>query len=410
MDSSILTNLLLNFLFIIIGLLFLALYYDFTKKPPAKGIVILTSAITILLCVLFSIKLTNGVYIDLRMIPFFLSSLYFGPVVSFVLMIAIIGFRYLILGGELIYLVMLNYAVAFMILWLFSKRFQRADRNEKLMFMVMVCASMTTLNLALGSIHQAEITVDEWVYLVLIPLTAGIISVLVAEMMRKLMVMKRKVNQEEKLQVVSRLAASISHEIRNPLTTSKGFLQLMKEEKNEEMQREFVDLSLSGIEQATNVIEEYLTFTRSSPEEQERIDVRQAIVELFENLRPLSPHISFHSQLMEGIYVDGHPHSFRKCMGNIMRNAIEAMPRGGELTVNMTMEKNLTIAISDSGWGMTKEQIARFGEPFFSTKDEGTGLGVMAANIIVHSMEGNIRVKSELNKGTTVYIELQAHV
>jgi two-component system, sporulation sensor kinase B len=89
-----------------------------------------------------------------------------------------------------------------------------------------------------------------------------------------------------------------------------------------------------------------------------------------------------------------------------MKNAIESMPQGGELSVEMMENENLVIAITDTGLGMTKEQIHRFGEPFFTTKNEGTGLGVMAANIIVHSMKGNIQVKSELNRGTTVYIEL----
>ncbi|RBP03414.1 histidine kinase/DNA gyrase B/HSP90-like ATPase [Rossellomorea aquimaris] len=83
------------------------------------------------------------------------------------------------------------------------------------------------------------------------------------------------------------------------------------------------------------------------------------------------------------------------------------MPQGGELSVEMMEDENLVIAITDTGLGMTKEQIQRFGEPFFTTKNEGTGLGVMAANIIVQSMKGNIQVKSELNRGTTVYIELQ---
>ncbi|TMU85184.1 hypothetical protein FGG79_15000 [Bacillus sp. BHET2] len=408
MVDSVLTNLLLNFLFIVVGLLLLGLYSDFTRKAPTKGMIILFSTITILLCVVFSNKLTNGVYLDLRMIPFFLGSLYFGPVVSFVLMVVIIAVRYLILGSEFIHLVMLNYFIAYLILAAFSKRFLQAKNKVKMIFMIVVCCSMTIFNLVFGIIYHTEIPLDEYVYLVFIPLTAVVISVMMAEMIRKLMMMKKMLNQREKLQVVSRLAASISHEIRNPLTTSKGYLQLMREENNEEMQREFVDLSLSGIDQATTVIEEYLTFTRSSPDNKERIDVKDTILEMIETVKPLAQHVQFRYQLMDGIYVDGHSLSFRKCVGNIIRNAIESMPQGGELTVTMVVNENLAIAISDSGWGMTKEQIERFGEPFFSTKDEGTGLGIMAANIIVHSMKGNIRVESELNKGTTVYIEFHS--
>lgn len=406
MIDSALTNLLLNFLFIIVGLLAFALYFDFKKKTPSKGIVIFLSTFTILLCVLFSYKLTAGVYVDLRRIPFFLASLYFGPLVSFVLMMVIILLRYLFIGSGLIHLVILNYFITFLILAAFSNGFLRAKKKVKMIFTVVICFSMTVFNLVFGYVYEAEISRNEYIYLVLIPLVATIISVMIAEMIRKLIIMRRTLSQHEKLQVVSQLAASISHEVRNPLTSSKGFLQLVREEKDEELQKQFIDLSLKGIDQATHVIEDYLTFTNSTPDKIERINVKHSIVELIEMIEPLAQHVSFSHQLIDDIYVEGQAHSFRKCIGNIMNNAIESMPQGGKLSVEMIVNENLIIAVTDSGLGMTKEQIQRFGEPFFTTKDEGTGLGVMAANIIVHSMKGNIQVKSELNRGTTVYIEL----
>lgn len=406
MHDSVLMNLLLNFLFIVVGLLLFALYYDVTKKQPSKWIVITLSTVTILLCVMFSHKLTNGIYVDLRRIPFFLASLYFGPVVSFVLMIIIIALRYLIIGSGLIHLVILNYFITFIILSAFSKGFLRAKKKVKMVFTVAICFSMTIFNLLFGYIHQAEISVDEYLYLVIIPLGATVISVMIAEMIRKVMMLRKTFSQHEKLRVVSQLAASISHEIRNPLTSSKGFLQLVQEERNEKTQREFIELSLKGIDQATYVIEEYLTFTNSAKDKIERIDVKHSILELIENLKSKAGQVSFHHQLIDDVYVDGQHHSFRKCIGNVIVNAIESMPLGGEVSITMIEKESLMIAISDSGQGMTKEQIQRFGEPFFTTKDEGTGLGMMAATIIVHSMKGKIQVESELNKGTTVFIEL----
>lgn len=406
MHDSVLTNLLLNFLFIVVGLLVFALYYDATKKHPSKVIVIILSTITILLCVIFSHKLANGVYVDLRRIPFFLGSLYFGPAVSFVLMIIIIALRYLIIGSGLIHLVILNYFITFLILASFSKGFLRAKKKVKMIFTVVICFSMTVFNLLFGYIHQAYITMDEYLYLVLIPLAATVISVMIAEMIRKLMMLRKTLAQHEKLQVVSRLAASLSHEIRNPLTSSKGFLQLVQEEKDEKTQMEFIDLSLKGIDQATHVIEDYLTFTNSTPDKLESINVKHSLMELIEMVKPNARHISFHYQLIEDIYVEGNPNSFSKCMGNIIANAIESMSGGGELSIRMMENENVLISISDTGQGMTNEQIQRFGEPFFTTKDEGTGLGMMAATIIVHSMNGKVQVESELNKGTTVFIEL----
>ncbi|PFA63223.1 hypothetical protein CN378_19585 [Bacillus sp. AFS015802] len=407
MQDSILTNLLLNFLFIIVGLLLFALFYDLKKTPPSKRMVIIVSTMTILLCVIFSQKLTNGVYVDLRRIPFFLASLYFGPLVSFILMVIIIALRFLVIGSGLIHLVILNYFITFLILAAFSRGFLRAKKEVKMLFTVAICFSMTIFNLLFGYIHNAEISVDEYLYLVIIPLAATVISVWIAEMIRKLILMRKTYSQHEKLQLVSQLAASLSHEIRNPLTSSKGFLQLVQEEKDEKNQREFIDLSLKGIDQATHVIEEYLTFTNSTPDKLERINVKHCLLELIEKVESKTRHISFHYQLIEDIYVEGQLHNFRKCIENIVTNAIESMPHGGDLSITMVENENVLISISDSGQGMTKEQIQRFGEPFFTTKDEGTGLGMMAANIIIHSMKGKIQVESELYKGTTVNIELR---
>ncbi len=108
---------------------------------------------------------------------------------------------------------------------------------------------------------------------------------------------------------------------------------------------------------------------------------------------------------MDDMYVEGQARSFKQCVMNIMKNSIESMPAGGELNLTMAFKEKLVISISDTGFGMTDEQIHRFGEPFYTTKNEGTGLGIMAASIIVNSMKGKIQVKSELNRGTTVYLE-----
>ncbi|WP_175987804.1 ATP-binding protein [Bacillus sp. Marseille-Q1617] len=407
MFDSVLTNLLLNFFFIIIGLLFFALYFDIKKKVPSRSLVIIISSLTILFCVIFSSKLDSGVYVDLRRIPFFLASLYFGPRVSFILLMIIIMLRLAIIGDGFIILVILNYVSTFLILAVLYKGFLKAEKKVKLMYSVGICLLMTLYNVLFGYMSGAEITFYEYVCIVLIPLGATILSVLTVEILRKLMTMRRLSTQNEKLQVVGQLAASISHEVRNPLTSSKGFLQLMKNEKDQDTQQRFLDLSLKGIDQANHVIEEYLTFTSSVPDRVEQIDVKGSIVELIELMEPLAFHhrVKIKTQLMDDMYVEGQARSFKQCVMNIMKNSIESMPAGGELNLTMTFKEKLVISISDTGFGMTDEQIHRFGEPFYTTKNEGTGLGIMAASIIVNSMKGKIQVKSELNRGTTVYLE-----
>ncbi|KMK94683.1 hypothetical protein VL03_07630 [Rossellomorea marisflavi] len=403
-----LTLLLLDFLFIITGLLFFALYYDLKKKFPSKVCALMVAIPVILLCMLFSYEITEGVYADLRRIPFFLASLYFGPLVSIILVAVIVVFRFILIGPELIHLVIFNYLLAFLVIVPISNRFSYYSLKWKLGIMIILCTYMSLFNLSFGELYDPKTKAEEYMLLLIVPVAASVIAILCAEMIRNLITLKRKEQKLEKLNMVGQLAASISHEVRNPLTSSKGFLQLIREEKDVELQRQFIELSLVGIEQATGVIEDYLTFTDAVPDEAILIDVRLAITEVANELESFSSErkIRVYLELEEGVFIRGQRRSFSQCMMNMMRNSIDSMPAGGKLTVKVEKKEKVLISICDTGVGMTKDQIRRFGEPFFTIKDESTGLGVMAAHIIVQAMKGNITVKSEPNKGTTIYIEL----
>jgi two-component system sporulation sensor kinase B len=96
---------------------------------------------------------------------------------------------------------------------------------------------------------------------------------------------------------------------------------------------------------------------------------------------------------------------FQQCFLNLLKNSIEAMPNGGELNiVSLICEDKVVIKIQDNGMGMTQEQIGRFGEPYFSTKETGTGLGAMVALKIIETMNGTLDIDSAVNKGTTLTI------
>jgi two-component system, sporulation sensor kinase B len=405
--DSVLTNLLLNFFFIITGLFIFSLYFDVKKKVPSKLFVIVISSLTILLCVIFSTKLATGVFVDLRRIPFFLAGLYYGPLVSFVLMVIIISVRLVIIGDAYILLVALNYFSAFLILAKLSEGFKRAEKKMKLAYTAGLCLLMTVYNILFGYMHDADMTLYESIYIIIIPVAATIFVFLIAELLRKVMTDRRFTTQQEKLKAIGQLAAAISHEVRNPLTSSKGFLQLLRDEKDQVSQKTFLDLSLNGIDQANHVIEEYLIFANTAPDKLELINIKESIAGLIDLLNPMASHngVAIKWKLLDDIYIQGQTRSFKQCLMNIMKNSIESMPAGGALSISMSHGDKLTISISDTGAGMTAEQVDRFGEPFYTTKDEGTGLGIMAASIIVNSMKGKIQVKSEVNRGTTVFLE-----
>ncbi|MEH7280181.1 HAMP domain-containing sensor histidine kinase, partial [Bacillus toyonensis] len=101
----------------------------------------------------------------------------------------------------------------------------------------------------------------------------------------------------------------------------------------------------------------------------------------------------------------GNKQHFQQCFLNLIKNSIEAMPNGGTLNISSTISNNkVIIRIEDSGIGMSQEQINRFGEPYFSTKSKGTGLGTMVAVKIIETMHGNLKIQSTVSKGTALTI------
>jgi two-component system sporulation sensor kinase B len=117
------------------------------------------------------------------------------------------------------------------------------------------------------------------------------------------------------------------------------------------------------------------------------------------------------AQFTPSIYVLGDRQKFSQCMLNVIKNGIESMPDGGNLLISMKKHQNkVLIEIKDTGVGMTKEQINKLGEPYYSTKGaKGTGLGMMVALSVVRAMKGTVQIKSELGKGTSFSIQFPAY-
>jgi two-component system sporulation sensor kinase B len=227
--------------------------------------------------------------------------------------------------------------------------------------------------------------------------------------LRKNLILREKIILSEKVQAISTMAASISHEVRNPLTSIRGFLQLMNySDLEEEKRKEFIQISISELNRAEKIINEYLSYSKPSVKKVAPLDVNLQINQLISILEPLSNmnSVVIEKNLYSTAEILGDQSEFQQSFLNIMKNCIEAMPQGGILLIN-TLDKNdsVQIVIADTGVGMTNEQIQKLGEPYFTTKgSKGTGLGMMVAFNIIKAMYGKIKIKSMIGKGSTFLI------
>jgi two-component system, sporulation sensor kinase A len=214
--------------------------------------------------------------------------------------------------------------------------------------------------------------------------------------------------QAEKMNIVAQLAAGIAHEIRNPLTSLMGFLQLFR--SNTVPSKEILDAMESELERINAISGEFLTLAKPSHLDFSPIDLQELlknVVDILTN-EALGQSVSIQTKSpKENIIIHGAGRELKKLFLNLIKNAIEAMPNGGEITI--TAENGggyADIRIQDNVIGMTEEQVKHLGEPFFTTKETGTGLGLVVTFNIIRTHHGEISVTSKWNEGTTFTVRL----
>ncbi|MEL3973540.1 PAS domain S-box protein [Rossellomorea oryzaecorticis] len=211
--------------------------------------------------------------------------------------------------------------------------------------------------------------------------------------------------KSEQLAMIGQLAAGVAHEIRNPLTTIKGFLQLMKESTEDDFHLKVIQGELDRIEIITN---EFLALAKPRAVQFSSTSLTGLLTSSVEFIKMecLKQGVDVRFSVEEAeIHCDSH--QIKQVVLNVMKNALEALPNGGLLNVQLEKENDYAkISIQDNGAGIPPERMKHLGEPFYSTKEKGTGLGLMICQKIIKEHNGSISIQSNVNEGTTVNILL----
>jgi two-component system sensor histidine kinase PilS (NtrC family) len=218
--------------------------------------------------------------------------------------------------------------------------------------------------------------------------------------------------RQDRMAAVGRLAASIAHEIRNPLAAMRGSIQMLRDEMDgDSEQTQLMEIILRESDRLNNIVADYLNYARPKPAELKDVELCSLIRETFKLLRN-SSEIGTHHSLEEDLperpaIVSGDPEQLRQVCWNIARNSLKAMSDGGTFRVSLTDidENRLRLSFMDTGCGMSPEQVERLFEPFTSTTG-GTGLGLSIVYQIIRDHNGTINVRSRLGEGTTITVEL----
>ncbi|WP_108670192.1 PAS domain-containing sensor histidine kinase [Peribacillus acanthi] len=221
--------------------------------------------------------------------------------------------------------------------------------------------------------------------------------------------MQEQLRKSDTLNVVGELAAGIAHEIRNPMTALKGFIQLLQGSVKEDFSTYFSVIN-SELNRIESIITEFLILAKPQATQYLQKNMNVIIQETVDLLRAqaLLQNVVIKPIIKQPIYLYCEGNQLKQVLINIIKNALEAMPIGGNITIESMVwkEEFVKISIKDEGCGIPEEKIKKLGEPFYTTKDRGTGLGLMVSYKIIEEHHGWIEVESVINQGTTFHIYL----
>lgn len=402
--------LLLNFLFLLIPFLGYFIFFDASSYRHFNLIFSIFATISVICCMLFPIQLQSGFIFDLRYIPFIIIALYWGFKSALIPYLAINIYQ-LWIGGENIIESFLFSTVILIVMSLCNHKFLSLDIKYRILFSG--TASFLSMVFYLFTLSfWAPFNHEFWILSIYVIGTYLLVMLILVSMIERLIANIREqklIMQSDRFQIISELSASVAHEIRNPLTATHGFLQLLSQSKSISLQeKNYVDYSLQELKRAEKIVGDFLTFSRPQYENMKDSDLKEEteyaknILMPYAHMYNVDIQIHFHNSLHK--YFDRS--QMQQCFINIYKNGIEAMKeRGGTLEIEVFGQKqNILIKIKDSGIGMTDEQISALGKPYYSTKKQGTGLGMVMVYNAIHKAGGTIEVESKIGKGTTFMI------
>ncbi|WP_131923526.1 ATP-binding protein [Hazenella coriacea] len=212
----------------------------------------------------------------------------------------------------------------------------------------------------------------------------------------------------EKLSVVGQLAAGLAHEIRNPLTSIRGFVQISAMES--EAVKKWESIILPEIDRINDLLKQFLNLSESRPTRYTRFELDQLMNDVIRLLQPkafLMGHDLIAQAPLKPIEMEADAEQVKQVLINLIQNGLEALEDKGKIEVRWKeMKGRVSIRIHDTGSGIHPNHFAKIFDPFFTTKGEGTGMGLSICHRIITDHQGQIQVASQPNQGTTFLLHL----
>ncbi|MBP1934854.1 sensor histidine kinase [Ammoniphilus resinae] len=401
-------EILLQHFFSLMPFVMFNIYYRDKMRNYDRKFIMITSVLCLFLSMTFGTGVITGFFYDSRFVIMFFGLIFGGLQTGFLLLFEFVLYRFY-LGGEGTWPSMITMSIAFPLSVLLYNIYQKTQRKS----LVILTSGFIISIIPLATIYirnPVDVTSHPVFHTFAIPVQNAIgIWLLIALFQRAVSNKELFITyaKNEKMEAVSHVAASLVHEVRNPLTAVKGFLTLIRESPLErEKVESYIDICSGEIQRTEGILSEYLSISKPITEKREVVDLYHQLQAVIDVMRPYANMHNVHLDMdtaVGPIQILANQDNIKQVLVNFIKNAIEACTNVSSGAVTLRMEvvtRKALLTIKDNGIGMSKEQVDRLGSIYFSTKTKGTGLGLTFSYQAIHELGGSVSVRSVPQGGT----------
>ncbi|WP_036718786.1 HAMP domain-containing sensor histidine kinase [Paenibacillus sp. JCM 10914] len=407
-------DILLQLLFALMPFVAYNIYYRNLTVNYSRNFIIFICSLCLLLSMTFPSSVQTGLIFDVRYVIMFFGMLFGGMMTGGILLVEFLFYRLYIGGSGMIdamIILVITFPLSAMLAFLYHKS------RHKLWIIFIAGISFSCIPLIVLYTTKPDYILNHLIFnILMMPVHNSLGIWLLVTLFNKSVSDKElslKYIQNEKAEAVNHVAASLAHEVRNPLTTVLGFLQLIKSGNfPQEKTERFIDISMEEIRRTEQILSDYLSISKPPAMHQQRLELItqiRSVVDVmlsYANMNNVAINVQCPPML---IFISGNTSELKQLLVNFIKNAIEASRDVAKGTVTVTIREEIShvhIEIHDNGIGMNSEQLSRLGSIYYSTKMSGTGLGLTYSYQAIRAMNGNVSVHSKPQSGTTFTITL----
>ena len=408
MELHVMKDIILNMILITFPILIYLVLVSYNEEIKIKKDTLLTIALitSLYLCLKYVQNEVNTKILLFCNIPIVIAYMKNKPVLGVFLSVANILYSHFILEIDIL-ITIIKY-ISYLVLYLCANK-KKISNSSFILSVAVIQAFFLSFEYFFKDI---KVSLEDFLMLLMIIFIYYFLAFSILYLFRiidKLESLNETIKILEKDKTIKDALFKLTHEIKNPLAVCKGYLDMIDINKQEKAEK-YISIMKQEVDRSLNIISDFVEYNKIKVKK-EQIDLNCLLDDVYDSFKILVNNkkvkLEYKDRDDEEIYFEGDYERLKQVLINLLKNALEATEENGRIEIFSNIyKKYLEIVIKDNGIGMSKETLEKIKEMFYTTKQNGTGLGVALSNEIIKSHNGELIFESETNKGTTATIRL----